>query len=120
MYCLQGASAANRLLKEFAGKPVRVIVVWEPVLATDWLAPSTSTLKRIADPRAVQFWDKGRLLSHAMGERDKNSIVWDRINVYARGVVWNASPPQAVWEDGPVVDVIAAARNGIAGALAAP
>jgi len=96
---------------------VRVIVIWEPVLPTDWLSPSTATLKRIADPRAVQFWDKGRLLSHAMGERDKNSIVWDRINVYARGVAWTGSPPPAVWEEGPVVDVIAPARNAIANAL---
>jgi hypothetical protein len=27
-------------MQEFAGKPVRALVVWEPMLATDWSSPS--------------------------------------------------------------------------------
>jgi len=50
--------------------------VWEPVLPTDWGAPSTSALKRIDGPPTFQFWDKERLLSHRMGEHDKDSIVF--------------------------------------------
>ncbi|HUS06659.1 MAG TPA: hypothetical protein VMZ52_10200 [Bryobacteraceae bacterium] len=94
-----------------------MFAVWEPVLPTDWAAPSTATLKRIADPRARQFWDKGRLLSHALGEHDKKSIVWDEILVYAPGAIWRRAPPEPVYRGGPVLDVIQPARKGIAQAL---
>jgi hypothetical protein len=74
---LQGASAIEEVLKEFPGKPVHAFVVWEPVLPTDWGAPSTAALNRISDGRVAQYWDKHRLVSKSMGERDKKSIVWD-------------------------------------------
>jgi hypothetical protein len=118
MYCLRGASAAESMVKEFSGKRIRVLVVWEPVLPTDWSTPSTAALKRIADPRAIQFWDKGRLVSRAMGEHDQKSIVWDRIIIYAPDTVWKRVPPEPFYEGGPVVDVIERARAGIARALA--
>lgn len=95
-----------------------MFAVWEPVLPTDWAAPSTATLKRITDPRAIQFWDKGRLLSQAMGEHDKESIVWDEIIVYAPGAVWKQVPPQPLYRGGPVVDVIEPARAALSKALA--
>lgn len=92
--------------------------MWEPVLPTDWGAPATAALRRIDTPEALQFWDKGRLLSHAMGEHDKKSIVWDHIGVYPRGAIWKESPPLALWSDGPVVKVIEPAHGAIARALA--
>jgi hypothetical protein len=100
-------------LTDFTGKPVRAFVVWEPVLPTDWGPPSTAALKRISDSRAVQFWDKDRLVSHRMGERDKDSIVWDQIAVFAPGVSWENGPPQSVWADRPVVRVMEPARSAI-------
>lgn len=69
-------------MQEFAGKPVRALVVWEPVLLSDWFPPSTTTLSRVTDSRATQFWDKDRLVSHFLGEHDSKSIVWDYIAVY--------------------------------------
>jgi hypothetical protein len=94
-------------LQQEAGKDIRVFVVWEPVLASDWMAPSTATLKRVSDGRARQYWDKGRLLSKAMGETGKKSIVWDRVIVYNRGVTWSeAAPPKSALAVGPVVDVV--------------
>ena len=51
-YCLQGASATGQLLREINSQNVRVFVIWEPVLATDFVAPSTAALARIADARA--------------------------------------------------------------------
>lgn len=105
-------------MKEFAGKPIRVLVVWEPVLPTDWGAPATTALKRIADRRAIQYWDKGRLLSRALGEHDRKSVVWDHIAVYARGVIWKQAPPESQYAGGPVLDVIAPSREAIARALA--
>src|SRR6266699_3365578 len=44
-------------------RKVRVLVVWEPILATDWRPPSGSTLGRIADGRARQFWDPKHVVS---------------------------------------------------------
>ena len=104
-------------MQEFAGKPVRAFIVWEPVLPTDWLSPSTRTMSRISDTRAAQFWDRGRLISRSMGEHDRDSIVWDHIAIYPAGAVWEDRPPEAVYQDGPVVHVMQAARAAIAQAL---
>ena len=95
-----------------------MLVVWEPVLPTDVLAPSTMTLKRISDARVTQYWDKDRLLSHAMGEHNRRTIVWDYIGIYEPGTVWDAAPPKAVFEDRPVVEVIGSARTALARLLA--
>jgi hypothetical protein len=108
---LQGASAIEEVMKEFSGKPVRAFVVWEPVLPTDWGAPSTASLNRISDGRAAQYWDKDRLVSKSMGEHDRKSIVWDHIAVYAPGATWNQQP--ALFADGPVVKVLEPTREAI-------
>lgn len=92
-------------------------MVWEPVLPTDWSSPSTSALRRISDPRASQYWDKGRLISRSMGEHDRRSVVWDHIAVYPSGVTWQDRPPQALYEGGPVVHVTEAARAAVSQAL---
>ena len=97
---------------------MRAFVVWEPVLATDWAAPSSTTLKRIPDLRASQFWDKDRLLSKLMGEHDRRTIVWDYIVVYPVGAVWNGRPSEAIYHGGPVVRVTGAARAALDRALA--
>jgi len=116
---LQGASAIEHILREFAGKPVRIFVVWEPVLPTDWSSPSTSTLGRISDRRASQYWDRHRLISHLMGEHDRHSIVWDHIAVYPPGVTWKDAPPEAIYQGGPVVEVAGQARAALTEALKA-
>jgi hypothetical protein len=107
------------LLEEFKGKPIRALVVWEPVLATDWGAPSTATLKRVADTRAIQFWDKARLVSHILGEHDEDSIVWDNVAVYRPGAAWKEAPPQALYSNTPVIEVIERVRSAISEGLAA-
>lgn len=57
-----------------------MFVIWEPVLPTDLAAPSTMTLKRIADLRASQYCDKEHLVSKSIGEED--GVVWDYVAVY--------------------------------------
>jgi hypothetical protein len=104
--CLQGASAVEEVLEKQRDQGIRVFVVWEPVLPTDWAAPSTATLARARDNRVQQYWDKGRLLSKAMGEKDKYSIVWDHVAVYAPGTLWSDTPPAPLYQDGPVVRVV--------------
>lgn len=92
-------------------------MVWEPVLPTDWAAPSTAALKRISDMRTAQFWDRKRFISHLMGEHDRRSVVWDRVAVYPPGLVWEERPPRALYEGGPVVKVTDSVRAAIAQAL---
>ncbi len=117
MVCLQGASAVEDMLRQFAGRPVRTFIVWEPVLLTDWVAPSTATLNRISDSRAAQFWDKGRLISHLMGEHNRSSVAWDYIAIYPAGAIWKERPPEALYSGGPVVWVTKNARAALAQAL---
>lgn len=88
-------------------------VVWEPVLATDVGAPSTTTLARVPDLRTSQYWDKSRLLSHVLGEQSRASIVWDYVAVYPRGTTWDTSFPQAVSSGHPVVKVIDRTQEAI-------
>jgi hypothetical protein len=87
------------------------------VLLTDWSSPSTATLSRISDTRAAQFWDKGRLISHSMGEHDRRSVVWDHIAVYRAGANWEDVAPQALYHGGPVVRVTERARAALVQAL---
>lgn len=105
------------MMEEFAAKRVRIFVVWEPVLFTDWFSPSTSTLDRISNPAAAQFWDKGRVISHSMGEHDGRHVVWDYVAVYPAGASWEDRPPQPLYSGGPVVRVLNQTRAALSQAL---
>jgi hypothetical protein len=85
---------------------LKVFVVWEPVLPTDFFAPSTRTLGRLADRRASQYWDKGHLISHLLGEHDEASAIWDYVAVYERGKLWDQAPPAPEYSHVPVVEGI--------------
>src|SRR5437899_11819407 len=50
---------------------MRVLVVWEPILTTDWRPPGAAALGRISDGRARQFWDPGHLVAAALNETAK-------------------------------------------------
>lgn len=85
---------------------MRVLVIWEPMLATDWSKPGTAALSRVADQRAMQFWDKGHLfaqeLRHDLESRpgqpdsdccdqlpqDDKGIVWDLVALFPAGARW--------------------------------
>ena len=110
---MRGASALEALLESQSDSHLRVFVIWEPVLATDLSAPSTIALRRIHDPRVKQYWDRNRVLSHAMGEHDRPSVVWDYIAVYAPGKLWQDAPPKPIYSDNPVRDVISGAKESI-------
>jgi hypothetical protein len=103
----------GQLLREINSQDVRVFVIWEPVLPTDFVAPSTTALGRIPDARAAQYWDGTRALSHLLGEHNRSTIVWDYIAVYAPGTLWQEVPPKPIYSDGPVRDVIRGAKEAI-------
>ncbi len=110
---MRGASALESLLESQSDSHLRVFVIWEPVLATDLSAPSTITLRRIHDPRVKQYWDRNRVLSHAMGEHDRPSVVWDYIAVYKPEQIWADAPPQPEFQDRPVVRFIEGTRSAL-------
>lgn len=110
---MRGASAIEKVLEAERGQNLRVFVVWEPVLPTDFAAPSTATLARLSDLRVSQYWDKDHLVSHLLGERDRKSVVWDYVAVYARGTLWDQTPPQPVYSGTPVVRAIGGATGAI-------
>ena len=110
---MRGASALEALLESRPDSHLRVFVIWEPVLATDLSAPSTNALRRIHDPRVKQYWDRNRVLSHAMGEHDRPSVVWDYIAVYKPSQIWVDAPPQPEFTGRPVVRFIDGTREAL-------
>ena len=94
-----------------------MLVVWEPILATDWRSPSGSTLTRIPDPRARQFWDPRHLVAQQLSRIVKEKPQAepdccvnkgnhrDEAILYAPPSKWSDGPTLVFW-NGPVVKVI--------------
>ncbi len=84
------------------GANVRVFVVWEPVLATDWETPSAALTANVPDGRARHYWDHDHRLSAALGGVGRvdtasaqrriafkmTKVIWDAAFVYPPGVEW--------------------------------
>ena len=102
-----GASAAEEVLKQEKSNNVTVLVVWEPILASDWSRPTRPVMARIPDKRVIQFWDKGRLiakqLSAQLHTKEPNccrnsGTLWDLVTHYPAGTKWHtAAPATAAW-----------------------
>ena len=102
----------ERILRQMPSESLRVLVVWEPMLPTDWYRPTRPTLKRVSDSRAVQFWDKSHLVAthvkRQLQEFHRNDPsccedgghLWDMAAVYAPGAKWGEAAP--TFDDGPV------------------
>jgi len=69
------------------------------------------TLKRIADLRASQYWDKEHLVSKVIGEED--GVVWDYVAVYPPGKLWEKGPPEPTYSKVPVIHAIDGTREAI-------
>lgn len=80
---------------------MRVLVVWEPMLPTDWMKPTGRVQSRIPDPRVVQFWDEGHLVAKELQQEldssqiccQRNGIVWDVAALYPKNAKWGTSSP---------------------------
>lgn len=92
--------------------PLRVLVVWEPMLPSDWGRPSGMVQSRISDLRVVQFWDKDHLVAKELKQQfpsshklccQRNGILWDVAAVYPPKVEWGAAAP--TYFGGAVLDV---------------
>ena len=92
------------MLRANPGSRLRVFVIWEPVLATDWGTPAQALTANVPDRRAVQFFDRERRLSAMLGgvahldalasERKigfrMKDVIWDTVLVYPPGAQWGA------------------------------
>ena len=91
-----------------------MLVVWEPILSSDWRAPGRAALSRVPDPRVRQFWDPEHLIAQEIARRASahpippppaccfnNGFHWDETLVYDRGASWASAPPPLLWS-GPV------------------
>ena len=88
------------------------------MLTTDWFHPSTGTLARVSDPRAIQFWDPKHLVSAEL-RRSRAAIVgqpepaccddggyyWDMAVLYQPGEIWKETLPAATAMEGPVYKI---------------
>jgi hypothetical protein len=110
-------------LTQHSGWKVRVFVVWEPILVTDWGAPSGSTLARISDARARQFWDPNHEVSVALEKMAREitpaprpnsgrGFYWDMAIVFAPQARWENDPPPLFWR-GPVYQIIPALEGSL-------
>ena len=97
------ASAIEQMLRQEQSAGVRVLVVWEPMLPTDWSRPSGLVQSRIPDSRAVQFWDKDHLVAKGLRDQfpssqalccERHGVLWDVAALYASGVHWGGSAPR--------------------------
>ena len=103
------------MLEENREAPVRMLLVWMPVLVTDVAAPKKSVLEKARDPRATQHWDPERALSDRllraaksgalhMPEAIGKTTMWDFALVYPPGVTWTDSIPKPAFYGGPIID----------------
>jgi len=98
------------LLNQTHSLPIRVLVVWEPILPTDWSRPSGMVQARISDPRVIQYWDNDHLVAEALHHQlssepsccQRRGILWDLAALYGKQAKWGTSSP--VFAGGPVVD----------------
>ena len=98
---------------------MRVLVVWEPILATDWRRPGARVLGRIPDRRARQFWDPNHLVAEQLarpaqqkpGKLEPDCCVrrgfhWDEAILYPPHSHWSDEPDPVFW-NGPVYRISA-------------
>jgi hypothetical protein len=108
------------LLEQHPEAKVSVFAVWEPILPTDWIPPTTGTLGRLSDGRVRQYWDSEHTLAKAMAESrsgqpppdccNRSGTLWDLIAAYPAGAQWRESLPRATLFNGPVVRVMASSK----------
>lgn len=119
---MRGASATEQLLAKHPEWKLRVLVVWEPILATDW-RPSRSTLARISDIRVQQFWDPEHEVSKALSRmanlmpskpkpNSGKGFYWDEAILYAPHSKWTDAPKPLFWR-GAVYQVIPGLETAI-------
>ena len=98
---MRGASAIEELLKELPADKLRVFVVWEPILPSDWQRPTGPVLALLSDLRVSQYWDKDHLIAKLVRDHlspdepdccTHNGILWDMVALYPKHSTLNVKP----------------------------
>jgi len=114
---LRGASAAEEVLKQASGR-LTVLVVWEPILPSDWSRPTRPVMARIPGSRVIRFLDKDHLIAEQLSRQLRmkrptccrhSGTLWDLVALYPKGTNWNESEPFYV--EGPVYKVQSELEN---------
>lgn len=89
------------MLEKIGDAELRVYVVWLPILPQAKMGLGASAAKReskrVADPRAVHFYDSDAWLSRVFRETiglPEGSPAWDVFFVFDRDARWSERPPQ--------------------------
>lgn len=93
-----------------------MLVVWEPILATDWAPPTRMTLSRLPDPRVIQFWDRNHLVSGELRRSltahsgagaptccENKGFFWDMAMLFPADQTWRSTLPLPIFWEGPVI-----------------
>jgi hypothetical protein len=101
-----GASAAEEVLQQESGK-LTVLVVWEPILPSDWSRPTRPVMARIQDNRVIQFWDKDHLIAEQLSRQLRtkqptccrhSGTLWD-LAPFIRIARLGTTPSLSMWTD---------------------
>lgn len=101
--CLDTSREVEKVLKEIGDEQVRVLVVWGPLLHTDNYVGAQKAAGLIQDPRAVHYWEPGRVLGLAYGERlplpGKLNFAVDMVLLFEPGTTWREAdlPTPGAW-----------------------
>ena len=106
--CLAGASGAGaELLAAVPAQDLRAYYVWVPMLPPDSVEAAAAASARLAEPRALHYWDGERRLARELGAAlrisSRDSIgagsgpgfAWDVYLAYPRGTAALEAP--AFW-----------------------
>lgn len=93
---------------------VKVFVIWEPIIFSDLTLPPSSSLARIPDQRARQYYDQDHLVSKALQHQMlatgvtgqdyfvKDKYAWDTMAVYNPGALWDDAGAKPAFVGAPV------------------
>ena len=93
-----------------------MFVVWEPMIRTEVMRPTTLAMHLISDPRVRHYWDEQHTVARRMKSDarapqpepqccEMDGILWDLAAVYPRSAIWKDAMPAAEVFDGPVVSI---------------
>lgn len=104
-------------MKQVPADKLRIFIVWEPILPSDWQRPTHPVLSRVSDLRASQYWDKDHLIAKRIRQYlppdepnccEHNGILWDLVALYPKQAPLNTRPSFIA---GPVVRAVDRARK---------
>lgn len=119
------------MMTELPDRRLRILMVWEAVMATDTDPPNSRVLARASDPRVSQYWDKEGALAKVWqpvlmknasavtgkAELITGDVLWDMAALFVRGSRWESKLPAASFVGAPVVQTIAPLAQAIRSAL---